>query len=76
MEKSINLSLTKSLIDFNVLLNGCGEIFAAVKGAPPSPIRDEVVRLKRQGWTVKEIAKKLKIHPAEVELILEFNGEG
>ena len=76
MEKGINLSLTKSLIDFSVLLNGCGKIFAAVKGAPPRLIRDAVVRLKRQGWTVKEIAKKLKIHPAEVELILEIMGEG
>ncbi|MDR3138831.1 MAG: hypothetical protein LBT95_04055 [Treponema sp.] len=34
--------------------------------------RDNVVKLARQGWTVDEIAKTMKISRSEVELILEM----
>jgi transcriptional regulator len=33
--------------------------------------RDDVIRLKKQGWTVDDIVKSLKISRAAVELILE-----
>jgi chromosome segregation ATPase len=33
--------------------------------------RDDVIRLKKQGWTVDEIVKNMKISRAAVELILE-----
>ena len=77
-DENIDINTQKKiLVRFinEVLDKGRGEIFAAVKGAPTRPIRDAVVRLKRQGWTVKQIAKKFKIHPAEVELILEMRDE-
>jgi DNA repair exonuclease SbcCD ATPase subunit len=42
------------------------------KGAPPISVRENVVRLARQGWGPEEIARNLKISRGEVELILEM----
>ena len=41
-------------------------------GAPPSEIRDIVIKLARQGWTVEQIAKSTQRSRGEVELILEL----
>ncbi|MDR2659300.1 MAG: hypothetical protein LBC27_04845 [Spirochaetaceae bacterium] len=41
------------------------------EGSLPLGTRDDVIRLKKQGWTVDEIAKNMKISRAAVELILE-----
>jgi chromosome segregation ATPase len=65
------LRLTRSLLD-----REGGKITAAAgkkgKGAPPPQDRDNVIRLKRQGWTVEEIANTLHLSKGEVELILEL----
>jgi predicted RNase H-like nuclease (RuvC/YqgF family) len=42
------------------------------KGAPPVGDRENVIKLARQGWTVEEIAKSMKISRGAVELILEL----
>jgi len=41
-------------------------------GAPPPRDRENILRLKRQGWTIDEIATTMKISKGEVELILEL----
>jgi chromosome segregation ATPase len=43
------------------------------RGAPPMGIRENVVKLRRQGWTVDEIARATKLGKGEVELILEIS---
>ena len=42
------------------------------EGAPPPQKKENVRSLARQGWTVDEIAKTMKISRGEVELILEM----
>jgi hypothetical protein len=42
------------------------------EGAPPPRDRENIIRLKRQGWSVEEIARSMKISKGEVELILEL----
>lgn len=42
------------------------------KGAPPLGVRDTVVKLAHQGWSVEEIAKVTELSRGEVELILEI----
>jgi chromosome segregation ATPase len=42
------------------------------EGAPSPQKKENVIALKRQGWTEKEIAEALKISLGEVELILEM----
>jgi hypothetical protein len=42
------------------------------KGAPPTAMRENVIRLARQGWGAGEIANSLKISRGAVELILEM----
>jgi chromosome segregation ATPase len=42
------------------------------KGAPPPAIRENVITLAREGWTVDELANSFKISRGEVELILEL----
>jgi chromosome segregation ATPase len=42
------------------------------KGAPPPAVRENVIKLHRQGWSVDEIARSLKLSKGEVELILEL----
>ncbi|MCL1931815.1 MAG: hypothetical protein FWF55_08360 [Treponema sp.] len=44
-------------------------------GAPPPRDRENIIRLKRQGWTIDEIARSLKISKGEVELILELGSK-
>jgi DNA repair exonuclease SbcCD ATPase subunit len=41
------------------------------KGAPPPGDRENIIKLRRLGWTVEEIAKNMKISQGAVELILE-----
>jgi DNA repair exonuclease SbcCD ATPase subunit len=43
------------------------------RGAPTAAIRENVIKLARQGWKVDEIAKAVKLGRGEVELILELN---
>jgi chromosome segregation ATPase len=42
------------------------------EGAPSQQKKENIILLARQGWTVDEIAKNLKISRGEVELTLEF----
>jgi chromosome segregation ATPase len=42
------------------------------KGAPPIGVRETIVKLASQGWSVKEIAQAVKRSRGEVELILEI----
>ncbi len=45
-------------------------------GAPPIAVRENVIKLARQGWTSEQIADNLKLARGEVELILDFhNGD-
>jgi len=53
-----------------------GKTASASKGAPPPQDRDNVIRLKEQGWTVEEISKAMNIGRGEVELILEIGSRG
>ncbi|MDC7124069.1 MAG: hypothetical protein PQJ46_00780, partial [Spirochaetales bacterium] len=41
-------------------------------GAPSLEVRDVVIKLAHQGWTVEQIAKSTKLARGEVELILEL----
>ncbi len=43
------------------------------KGAPPLGVRETVVKLAHQGWSVDEIARAVKLSKGEVELILEIS---
>jgi chromosome segregation ATPase len=62
------LRLTRSLID-----RESGKAQAGGKGAPPPRDRDNIIKLRRKGWTVDEIAKTLDVTKGEVELVLELN---
>lgn len=42
------------------------------EGAPPLAVRENVIKLARQGWTSEEISTSLKLTLGEVELILDF----
>jgi chromosome segregation ATPase len=42
------------------------------KGAPPIGVRETIVKLAGQGWSVEEIARAVKRSRGEVELILEI----
>jgi chromosome segregation ATPase len=44
----------------------------AEDGAPPPRDRDNIIKLRRQGWTVEEIANTMDISKGMVELVLEF----
>jgi predicted RNase H-like nuclease (RuvC/YqgF family) len=46
------------------------------RGAPAPQDRDNVIRLKGQGWTVEEISKAMNFSIGEVELILEIGSRG
>jgi DNA repair exonuclease SbcCD ATPase subunit len=41
------------------------------KGAPPPGVREDIVKLARQGWTAGEISKAMQISRGAVELVLE-----
>ena len=45
---------------------------ASDDGAPPPRDRDNIIRLRRQGWDIDEIARSMGIAKGEVELILEL----
>jgi DNA repair exonuclease SbcCD ATPase subunit len=54
------------------------KLMGTLKGAEkdkelPPDTKDNVIKLKRQGWSVEEIARSLKIGRGEVELILEMS---
>jgi chromosome segregation ATPase len=44
-------------------------------GAPPLGVRENVIKLKQQGWKVEEIAPIVKLSVGEVELILEMGSK-
>ena len=43
---------------------------------PPFKMRENVIILNRQDWTIEEISKALKLSEAQVELIIELNSRG
>ena len=45
---------------------------AGTKGAPPIRERENIIKLRRQGWPLEDIAKTMGISAGEVELILEY----
>jgi chromosome segregation ATPase len=61
------LRLTSSLLN-----REGGKTQPGGKGAPPPRDRDNIIKLRRQGWTVDEIAKSMGVSKGEVELILEI----
>jgi len=65
------LNLTRSLLNRE---EGKNEGLAAGKAdsAPPPRDRENVIRLKRQGWNIDDIARTMRISKGEVELILEL----
>ena len=67
------LKLTKSLLEEKEKKGGKT---SENKGAPPPQDRDNVMRLKSQGWTVEEIANAMNMSRGEVELILEISSRG
>jgi DNA repair exonuclease SbcCD ATPase subunit len=67
------LNLTRSLLNREDGKNqGRAAGKAADDGAPPPRDRENIIRLKRQGWSIDEIARSMKISKGEVELILEL----
>ena len=64
-----HLKLTRSLLERE---EGASRPGKAGDGAPPPRDRENIISLKRQGWTIDEIAKAMKISKGEVELILEL----
>ncbi|MDR2159563.1 MAG: hypothetical protein LBP23_05815 [Treponema sp.] len=56
----------------NSLLKDEGKPPAAGRDAPPPADRETVITLRRQGWSVDEIAATMKLSRSEVELILEI----
>jgi chromosome segregation ATPase len=61
------LKLTKTIID-----RKSGKTAEDDKGAVSPRDRDNVIRLKNQGWTVEEIADSMNMSIGAVELILEI----
>jgi DNA repair exonuclease SbcCD ATPase subunit len=45
-------------------------------GAPPIGVRETVVKLAHQGWSIDEISRAVKLSKGEVELILEISPKG
>ena len=66
------LKLTRSLLDREAGKTAGLAGKAADEGAPPPRDRENIIRLKRQGWSIDEIARSMKISKGEVELILEL----
>jgi len=44
----------------------------AEEGAPMPNVRENIKKLKAQGWTIEEIAKTYHMSKGEVELTLEL----
>ncbi|MDR1147330.1 MAG: hypothetical protein LBK66_01720 [Spirochaetaceae bacterium] len=55
----------------NIIKKQDGKLDIDKESSLPLGTRDDVIRLKKQGWTVDEIVKNMKISRAAVELILE-----
>jgi chromosome segregation ATPase len=69
----INKSLQEQYKLFTALLRSDGpERRPREPGAPPIGVRENVIKLKQQGWKVEEIAPIVKLSVGEVELILEM----
>ena len=66
------LNLTRSLLNREEGKNQGRAGKTADDGAPPPRDRENIIRLKRQGWSIDEIARSMKISKGEVELILEL----
>jgi len=67
------LNLTRSLLNREEGKNqGLAAGRSTNEGAPPPRDRENIIRLKRQGWSIDEIARSMKIAKGEVELILEL----
>jgi chromosome segregation ATPase len=66
------LNLTKSLLSREEGKNQGRSGKTADEGAPPPRDRENIIRLKRQGWSIDEIARSMKLSRGEVELILEL----
>jgi len=66
-----HLKLAKGLFE-----RESGKAAVTSKGAPPPQDRDNVLRLKDQGWTIEEIANAMNMGRGEVELILEIGSRG
>ena len=62
-----HLKLSKSLLDREASRQTPGN-----KGAPAPQDRENILRLKNQGWTVQEIADAMNMSRGEVELTLEI----
>ncbi|MDR1575604.1 MAG: hypothetical protein LBS37_06320 [Treponema sp.] len=69
------LRLTRSLLDRESGKTAASARAAGKggKGAPPPRDRDNIIKLRRQGWTVEEIADTMNVSKGEVELVLELN---
>jgi chromosome segregation ATPase len=71
--EDINKSLQEQYKLFTALLRNDGpERRLKEPGAPPIGVRENVIKLKQQGWKVEEIAPIVKLSVGEVELILEM----
>jgi hypothetical protein len=74
--EDINKSLQEQYKLFTALLREDGpERRLKEPGAPPIGVRENVIKLKQQGWKVEEIAPVVKLSVGEVELILEMGSK-
>ena len=72
----INKSLQEQYKLFTALLRNDGpDRRTKEPGAPPIGVRENVIKLKQQGWKVEEIAPIVKLSVGEVELILEMGSK-
>ena len=69
------LRLTRSLLDREAVKAVSRGKGGPDEGAPPPRDRENIIKLKRQGWKVDEIARTLKMSKGEVELILELGSK-
>jgi DNA repair exonuclease SbcCD ATPase subunit len=70
--EEINKQAQDQLDLLKAVLKEEGKTGKTGKGAPPTAMRENVIRLARQNWTVEEISNSLKMSRGEVELILEM----
>ncbi|MDR2617792.1 MAG: hypothetical protein LBC62_02870 [Treponema sp.] len=73
--EELNRDIQEQLKLLGSLVKSGGKKANQEKGAPPPGDRENVIKLARQGWTIKEIAKVMKLSQSEVELILEIPQE-
>jgi transcriptional regulator len=70
--EEVNKQVQEHVNTVGALLKDEGKLPPGGKGAPSIAIRENAVKLARQGWKVEEIAKALKRSRGEIELILEL----